>query len=336
MKDGRRRIRRSNHRQEGAPLLLLAGACILSALLPARARAQAADSITITWTAPADDPGPSAVSRYDIRLSGIPINDANFTSAPSLAAFTPSPPGVKESFVVRGLTPGRVYWLAIRSADRAGNWSALSNVLRWPPSNDTAPPPTPSGLTLDPDPDGAFVQLTWDPSSAPDLAGYSLYRSADPNTGWVQLNASPMSGTSFVDDHVPAGSTRLYYAVTALDWTGNESARSASVAVVLRDAHVSGPVAWRLLPAYPNPAPIASVQHLPLEIPPGGGIGRLEVFDAGNQLVRRFEVHAGSLGATQVDWDGRNDHGATCAPGVYRLRLTAGAVRQTLAIARVP
>ncbi len=335
MRGGRLGTRRSGRRQEGVRLLLLAVWFALPSLAPALARAQQADSIRITWTAPADNPGPSAVARYDIRLSIVPLTDANFLNATPLVSGTPRNPGARETLVVRNLAVGRTYWLAIRSADRAGNWSAMSNVLQWPAALDASPPPTPTNAVADLDPSGTEVQLTWNPSSAPDLAGYDVYRTADPAKGWQELTAAPVTGTSWIDTQPPSGFPRLYYAVTAKDLTGNESARSASAVVVFSDARAAG-TAWRLLPAYPNPARVGAVQHLPIESPIAGGLGRVEILDAAGQLVRSFDAQGGSLPAAELDWDGRNDHGVPCAPGVYTARLTAGSVRQVIRIARVP
>jgi flagellar hook assembly protein FlgD len=76
--------------------------------------------------------------------------------------------------------------------------------------------------------------------------------------------------------------------------------------------------------------------HLPVDVPASSGEARLEILDAANRLVRRFDLLAGAMRQSRVDWDGTNDHGAHCAPGVYRACLVAGDTRQTVRIARVP
>jgi hypothetical protein len=68
-----------------------------------------------------------------------------------------------------------------------------------------------------------YVNLSWDAGSEAD--GYFVYRSLVSGGGYERLNESPLVGTSFTDDTVTNG--RLYYyVVTAVDATGNESARS--------------------------------------------------------------------------------------------------------------
>ena len=335
MKHERLGIRRWHRRQEGVHQLL-AVVLFLCGLLPAQAWAQGPDSLIVKWTAPADDPGPSAVSLYDIRISTSPINEVSFAFATPLQAIPPQSPGVQERYIVRGIVPGQTYWLAVRSADAAGNWSPISNVVRWPSSEDTAPPATPTGFDGVKDPGHDIVQLAWNASSAPDLAGYVVYRSGYPDKGWEQLTPSPITATEFLDPHLPPGMSHLYYTVTAFDRTGNESARAALVPIVLRDQRVSGNLAWHVLPAYPNPAHVSAAQHLPFQSALDGSSARVEIFDGANQLVRRFDLGGGSAGASQLDWDGRNDHGAICAPGVYRVQLTSGDVRQSLRVARVP
>ena len=43
-----------------------------------------------------------------------------------------------------------------------------------------------------------------------------------------------------------------------------------------------------------------------------------------------------AVGVVEVDWDGRNESGQLCAPGVYRAWLVAPGTRQAVAVARVP
>jgi fibronectin type 3 domain-containing protein len=76
------------------------------------------------------------------------------------------------------------------------------------------------------------VDLTWDASTAADLAGYLVYRSAQPEGEYQRLTAGPIPVQSFGDAAVEPGKT-YYYAVTAVDRTGNESARSAPAAVTV-------------------------------------------------------------------------------------------------------
>jgi RHS repeat-associated protein len=67
-------------------------------------------------------------TRYDIRYSTSAITAGNFASA-SQASGEPLPQiaGTNQSFVVQGLSPSTTYYFAIKTADEALNWSAVSN-----------------------------------------------------------------------------------------------------------------------------------------------------------------------------------------------------------------
>ncbi len=87
---------------------------------------------------------------------------------------------------------------------------------------DKTPPRVPSGLEVIASDTGAF--LTWDANEETDLAGYRVFRSEGPDTGFVLLTDQLRTGNSFFDAAAKAG---FYYAVSAVDEFRNESARSA-------------------------------------------------------------------------------------------------------------
>lgn len=85
--------------------------------------------IPLTWTAPSDgDSG--ALDKYDLRYSVLPIeHDADFVSATKASGLpSPSSPGSAESYQLKGLSTSTKYYAAIKTMDKAGNWSAMSNV----------------------------------------------------------------------------------------------------------------------------------------------------------------------------------------------------------------
>lgn len=87
----------------------------------------------IHWTAPGDDSVSGRASVYDLRYSSAPIAAANFHLATPIAGLpSPSNAGTLESFVVTGIPDGGFVYMAIKSADEAGNWSAMSNIMTWP------------------------------------------------------------------------------------------------------------------------------------------------------------------------------------------------------------
>jgi subtilisin family serine protease len=84
--------------------------------------------ITLTWTSPADESG--FVASYDLRYSTSPITDADFTSATrAIGVPSPAPPGTTETFTVKDLAGGVVFYFAIRATDFECNISAMSNAV---------------------------------------------------------------------------------------------------------------------------------------------------------------------------------------------------------------
>jgi chitodextrinase len=84
--------------------------------------------VTLTWTATGDDGHSGTAAQYDIRYSPAPISVTTWPSAePCLNEPVPQPAGTAETYVMGGLNPRSTYYFAMKAADEAGNWSALSN-----------------------------------------------------------------------------------------------------------------------------------------------------------------------------------------------------------------
>jgi hypothetical protein len=231
-----RRARRSTRRPRAPwrrwfPLLAVLGLLLLA---PALTHAQGAtqDSVTLGWTAVGDDSLSGTAAAYELRRAGAPITEATWGSATAVAGLpAPLASGTPQQVVVRGLARGATYYFALRARDDAGNWSGLSNVVRWDTGLDATPPAAPAGLAVGPLDQG--LHLTWSPSAAPDLAGYSVYRATAAVGPFVKLNTSLLTATEYQDDALPAGEGSLWYQATATNTGGAESARSASVSWVI-------------------------------------------------------------------------------------------------------
>lgn len=107
---------------------------------------------------------------------------------------------------------------------------------------DTFPPRRPTGLATIPSvtreesktqdkPDGrfgrAFIDLSWEPNTEPDLAGYVVYRqlarpNGDPQGLPARLTPLPISTLAYRDMAVKPAQSYIY-SVTAVDASGNES-----------------------------------------------------------------------------------------------------------------
>jgi fibronectin type 3 domain-containing protein len=75
-------------------------------------------------------------------------------------------------------------------------------------------------------PEQHSIDLSWQPDTEPDLAGYVVYRSSD-GTGWERISGPvPVNGPAYRDTTVEKN--HVYrYAVSAIDQTGHESKRSS-------------------------------------------------------------------------------------------------------------
>jgi chitodextrinase len=87
-------------------------------------------SVRLTWIAPGDDGDVGTASQYDIRYSESPITDQNWDSTTQIENEpTPEPAGNQQTMIITNLEPNTTYYFAMKAADEADNWSALSNVV---------------------------------------------------------------------------------------------------------------------------------------------------------------------------------------------------------------
>jgi hypothetical protein len=84
------------------------------------------------------------------------------------------------------------------------------------------------------------VSIGWNDNSETDLAGYNIYRSSTPGSGYSRLNSSLIKTTSYQDYSVTAGMT-CYYVVTAINSTGLESGYSNEVEAVVGCGYTISP-----------------------------------------------------------------------------------------------
>ena len=103
--------------------------------------------------------------------------------------------------------------------------SEISAIVVVTPA-DTFPPAVPVGLTAVAGVNS--IELAWQPNTEEDLGGYQVYRSID--GGAAERIAGPVDAPNFSDRTVEIGK-KYSYAITSIDRTGNESARSAAVEV---------------------------------------------------------------------------------------------------------
>jgi len=96
------------------------------------------NSVTLIWTAPGDDGTMGRADLYDIRFHTAAVEsdttvwwDTAYTVA---NAPDPSSAGERDSCIVMGLTTGKTYYFAVKTADEVPNWSGISNIAPGTPT----------------------------------------------------------------------------------------------------------------------------------------------------------------------------------------------------------
>ncbi|HBA59975.1 MAG TPA: hypothetical protein DCZ92_03980, partial [Elusimicrobia bacterium] len=201
-------------------------------------------AIALSWTAP--DDGGAAVSGYIVKFSSyINISGGNFDTAETYAqAWEPVAPGSPESYNVDGLETNVLYYVAIKSVDRAGNVSDISNTASAVSGPDITPPGTISTLSAQ---QGGFdgqVSLSWEAVGDNGLSigtatAYQVrYRTDQAITSSVLWDGANVYSQAWVPqypgvteaqgvDGLEPGTT-YYWAVKAVDEANNTSPLSNS------------------------------------------------------------------------------------------------------------
>lgn len=279
-----------------------------------------ATSATVGWNDVGDDSLTGTATALELRWSYAVITEANW----ALAAIVPGAPvpglaGTAHALQIDGVDRTRDVWVAARARDDVNRESALPPALSVPHLLDTAPPATPNGLAGASEPSG--VRVRWAANSEPDLAGYHVYRAFAAGSFFTRLTATATVTPEYVDTGAP-DTLAVWYSVSAVDASGNESARSAATRVFLQGAGIA---AWNVTTPYPNPSRVGTPVTLPLSVPASGPYdATIEIQDAGGQHVRTLRVSNAAPGPLALVWDGRNDDGRVTAPGLYRVWLRIG------------
>jgi hypothetical protein len=191
------------------------------------ARNQGQGEVLIQWEAAAantDGSTPAAVVGYNLyrvranrKLErGRPLNDEPITETKFLDRTFQYKN--EYTYFVRALSQGTTG--LIESAD--------SEFISFTPV-DTFAPPAPDPVSIASA--NGTMSLFWPTSSAPDVAGYFVYRTELENAeekDWIKLNAQPVKEVTFHDTSVVIDK-KYYYRVTAIDGFKNESPPSKSV-----------------------------------------------------------------------------------------------------------
>lgn len=185
-------------------------------------------AITIRWTAPAtniDGSTPINLLGYNVyRIDGsqtefgnVPLNrepisgtqfsDTNFRF------------DERYQYIVRSVSLGT----------GGAEVESLNSDLVTVTPKDIYPPSPPTSITIAAAPGRLSVFFPANPE--PDVAGYTIYRSTDPDlprNQWIRLNKELLTRTTYHDENVESGETYYYY-MTATDKVGNTSQPSEVV-----------------------------------------------------------------------------------------------------------
>jgi len=135
-----------------------------------------------------------------------------------------------------GFDYGKTYAYLVRTVigSPAGPLESSDSPLTIVTPKDTFPPAAPQGMVaaVQPgtSPGTVAVELSWSINVESDLAGYRVYRSEQEGVRGALLTPELLPSPAYRDNSVESGQ-RYWYAVTAIDRSGNESAPSLAVAV---------------------------------------------------------------------------------------------------------
>ena len=133
------------------------------------------------------------------------------------------------------------YTVTLHAIDSLGATARVSRAIVVEDSaggGDVTPPAIPSGLVATGG--DTSVGLTWTSNTDPDLAGYNIYRTTTTGVGYAKLNQTLAQSSSYLDGAVSNGTT-YYYAVSAVDTSGNESAKSMEASATPQSASGGDP-----------------------------------------------------------------------------------------------
>ena len=163
--------------------------------------------------------------------------------------------------------------------------------------------------------------LSWDRSDADDFQYFRVYRDTSSDftpAPYIMVNAT--ADTAWID---PIAQGRQYhYKVSAVDFSGNESA-AAAAGEITGFGENALPKRFDLKQNEPNPFnPTTIIRYY---VPAGGGRVVVRVYDLNGRLVSTLVDREESAGEKSVAWNGRNERGEEVSSGVYFYRLEAAA-----------
>ncbi|MFH1843318.1 MAG: FlgD immunoglobulin-like domain containing protein, partial [bacterium] len=166
--------------------------------------------------------------------------------------------------------------------------------------------------------------LSWSASDDEDFAFFRIYRGTTPDFPADPDHVVQVTTDTEWLDAAKSG-WDVYYQLGAVDFAGNECLATAPG--TLSDTPESDlPGQFCLHQNAPNPFnPSTSIAF---DVPAGGGMVRLQIFDLRGRLVRRLIDGEQPAGRHQVLWKGKDDAGQQVATGIYFCQFDTPGRRQ--------
>jgi hypothetical protein len=168
-------------------------------------------------------PPPTTYDVYEVPRNGT----SDFPALTLPAPLTPAPVAGLE-FVQQNITLGRERCFVVRPVDIVNGIHVRGSASPMVCESfaDTFAPPPPGRLDAVASP--GMISLIWEPTDAPDLAGYIVLRGEAGGATLTPLTAEPAAETSYRDEAIQPG-VRYVYAIVAVDKAGNRSGESNRV-----------------------------------------------------------------------------------------------------------
>jgi subtilase family serine protease/flagellar hook assembly protein FlgD len=173
----------------------------------------------------------TAFSESDFQEYRLSVAPGSNPESPTLLRRSPLPVNFQTLVQWEAVALEGAFILILEAEDVAGN--VATDSVRVFVDNEAPPPPVLTSVTPASSPED--VSVAWEPSSAPDVSGYLVFRNGDlanaPEGVSGDLRPFLVPGPSYLDSDLPDG--RFCYRVAAMDQAGNSSFDSNELCVVL-------------------------------------------------------------------------------------------------------
>ncbi len=160
------------------------------------------------------------------------------------------------------------------------------------------------------------VKLTWKKCDAADFKSYKIYKDINPNFTIDSTKLIAVTRNKYYYDSLSKGSLKVYYKVTAVDSTENESIPSNEINVTITDVsevNITPNYNYELYQNYPNPFNPATTISYSLKEP---GEVRIKLYTITGELIKTIIEGSKSKGYNETKIDLSN-----YSSGVYLYKL---------------